>query len=110
MVEFADPDDVDEATHSWTKAMIACRAYGHSWQPSTVTLHDGSYVIRQRCGRRCGTEREGTMTMGGYLHGWRMTYREGYLLSHLGRVDQEGRARIRLATLRGVPILTEDES
>jgi len=90
--------------------MIACRAYGHSWQPSTVTLHDGSYVIRQRCGRRCGTEREGTMTMGGYLHGWRMTYREGYLLSHLGRVDQEGRARIRLATLRGVPILTEDES
>ena len=110
MTEFADPDDVEDATHHWSKAMLACRAYGHAWMPSTVSLHLGAYVIRQRCSRRCGTEREGTMTAGGYMQGWRMTYRDGYLLTHRGRVDAEGRARIRLATLRGVTILTEDQS
>ena len=109
-MEWADPQDIADATAGWSDAVIACRAYGHSWRPATVTMHLGTYTIRQRCNRRCGTERECAMDSAGhYVKRWQLQYREGYLISHLGRVDQEGRAIIRLASIRHLPVLEVDE-
>lgn len=110
MTQWADPDDVEAEATGWSDAVVQCRAYGHSWRPATVTSHMGTYTIRQRCSRRCGTERECAMdSQGRYAKRWQLTYREGYLMQHLGRVDQEGRARIRLASIRNLPVLEVDE-
>lgn len=109
-MEWASPDDVEEAAAGWSDAVLHCRSYSHSWRPATVTLHLGSYTIRQRCSRRCGCERECVMDSGGHLvKRWQIVYPENYLLNHLGRVDQEGRARLRLASLRHLPILEPDD-
>jgi hypothetical protein len=105
MTQWASPEDVEAEAAGWTDAVVTCRAYGHSWRPATVTSHNGAYTIRQRCNRRCGTERECAMdSRGHYMKRWQIKYREGYLMEHLGRVDQEGRARIRLASIRNLPV------
>lgn len=109
MVHWADPGDVADEAAGWTQAVLNCRSYGHAWMPSTVIRSGSGFTIRQRCSRRCGSERETVMDSRGYTHGWRMTYREGYLMKHLGRVDQEGRAIIRLASIRNMTILEVDE-
>lgn len=108
MTNFADPDDVASAAENWSDAAVQCRVYGHSWRPLTVTHALGAYTIRQRCSRRCGCERTATMNESGYFFGsWRMTYPDdGYLMARgTGRVDGDGRARLRLTSLRSMNVI-----
>lgn len=113
MTNWADPNAVESAATEWTNAQVMCRANGHAWRPQTVTHYPGVYVIRQRCSRNCGCYRECEMNDQGYLTSrWKMIYpqRGRYLLvdehgKSIGRVDAEGRARIRLASLRNVTIV-----
>jgi len=113
MTNWADARVVEAAAAEWTNAQVACRANGHAWRPQTVTHYPGVYVIRQRCSRNCGCYREAEMNEQGYLTAkWKMIYPKttNYLLvdengKSIGRVDQEGRARIRLASIRNVTIV-----
>jgi hypothetical protein len=111
MADTADPDAVEQAAQNWSDAMVQCRIFGHNWRALTVTHAMGSYTIRQRCSRRCGCERESVMNERGYLHGgWKLTYAEGYLLERgTGRVDGDGRARLRIVALRSMNVV-EGES
>ena len=113
MTHWADPSSVEAAAAGWTDAQVTCRANGHAWRPQTVTHYPGVYVIRQRCSRNCGCYREGEMNDNGYFTAkWKMIYpvRNNYLLQDdqgksIGRVDAEGRARIRLASIRHVTVI-----
>jgi hypothetical protein len=113
MVDNADPEVIEQAAADWTAGQVRCRSYNnHAWQPLSATRHGQSYLIVQRCSR-CRNERENTMNaQGHYLSGWKPRYRPGYLLPKgTGRVDEEGRARLRLLDLTRlrVTVAAEEE-
>lgn len=108
-MEWASPQAVEDATERWSDEQIACRSYGHAWRGHSVTHRPGVYTVTHRCAR-CGNARWQLMDERGYpLSPWRMRYEEGYLLHRVGRVGADGRAVLRLATLRGVFITEEAE-
>lgn len=105
MSDWAAPEDVRDAAANWTDGQVNCRVYGHAWRPLTVTHRPGLYTIFQRCGR-CRNERQQEVNERGYpVSPWRMTYVDGYLLRKLGRVGVDGRAVLRLQSLRGLPVI-----
>lgn len=100
MTYWATPQDVERAADGWTDDQITCRVYGHNWQPWTIRHSPGLFTILQRCGR-CGNGRQQEINDRGYpVSGWRPSYQEGYLLKGVGRLGIDGRAVLRLATLR----------
>jgi hypothetical protein len=106
---WASPADVERAASQWSDGQVNCRTYGHSWRPLTVTHRPGVYTIQQRCGR-CRTERHQEVNEQGFpITGWHMRYEEGYLLRNLGRVGADGRAVLRLTTLRALTVIEEPD-
>lgn len=105
MATWAERSTVENALVGWSDAQIACRAYQHTWRAHTVQHRPGVYTIIQRCSR-CYNRRTQDMNEQGYpVSPWRMEYRDGYLLpSQSGRVGADGRAALRLATLRNLTI------
>lgn len=109
MTTWATPEDVESATQSWSEGQVQCRIYGHSWRPFTATHRPGSYTIYQRC-QRCANQRWMEHDERGYpLTPWSIRYEEGYLLHKLGRVGHDGKAVLRMATLRGLLVVQESE-
>ena len=110
MTTWASRDAVEAAAAEWSDAVVQCRIYGHNWRPLTVFLRARVYTVRQRC-NRCRNEREQTMDSQGYtLGGWRMTYRDGYLMpAKSGRVDGNGRAALRITSLRALNVVEVEE-
>ena len=111
MSDFADPERISEQVSVWTQGQVRCRAYNnHAWSPYTVTEHPrtGVYSVTQRCSR-CRNRRRQTLSAQGYvLQRWRMVYGQGYLLPKgTGRVDDDGRAVLRLADLSSLTITQE---
>lgn len=105
MTDYADRGVVEDAIEGWTDGQIVCRANNqHAWKPFTVQRGVGYLLITQRC-TRCLNRRTAEMDNDGYmLTRWSIDYRTGYLLEGLGRVGPDGRAALRLATLRGLTI------
>jgi hypothetical protein len=95
-----------DAIDQWSDGVIECRAeFQHQWRRSTVAHRPGVYTIRQRCAR-CRNERERDISETGYvLTKWRRTYRPGYLLTGLGRLSEDSRATLRIASLRNAKII-----
>lgn len=111
-MRWADVAKVEEAAEAWNDNIIQCRIYSHTWRPNTVQSDGRTYTITQRC-TRCHSRRIQTMDSRGYAPtGWRYQYRDGYLLENLGRVDDDGRAVLRLAAIRNLTVLEypEEES
>jgi len=94
------------AIEEWSDGVIECRAeFQHQWRRSTVAHRPGIFTIRQRC-PRCRNERERDINEQGYvLSKWRRTYRPGYLLTGLGRLDEDDRAALRITSLRNANII-----
>lgn len=97
---------LDEAIEEWSAGVIECRSeFQHQWRRLTVAHRPGVYTIRQRC-VRCRNERERDINEQGYvLSKWRRTYRPGYLLAGLGRLDENHRATLRIESLRNAKII-----
>ena len=97
---------LDEAIDAWSDGVIECRAeFQHQWRRLTVAHRPGFFTIRQRC-TRCRNERERDINERGYVVSkWRRTYRPGYLLAGLGRLDEDHRATLRIASLRNANIV-----
>ena len=109
MTSWASPADVERAAETWSDGQVNCRTYGHAWRPLTVSHRPGVYTIFQRCGR-CRSERHQEVNEQGYqISTWKIHYEDGYLLHNLGRVGADGRAVLRLVTLRGLSIVEEPE-
>ena len=102
----ADERTLDEAVEQWSDGVIECRAeFQHVWRRLTVAHRPGVFTVRQRC-TRCRNERERDLNERGYVVSkWRRTYRPGYLLSGLGRLDDDHRATLRLAWLKSANII-----
>lgn len=96
----ADDVSLDDAIERWSSGTIECRGeFNHLWRRLTVAHRPGVYTVRQRC-TRCRNEREHDLNEQGYvLSGWRRSYREGYLVKGLGRMDEDDRARLRILSL-----------
>lgn len=92
---------VREATESIRTEHLACRDYGHAWQPFTAawSASERAYYVQLRCGR-CGTlrarliDRRGGQVSNGYV------YPEGYLVKGLGRLTGHDRDSVRLASVQ----------
>jgi hypothetical protein len=97
---------LDQAIDAGSDGVIECRAeFQHQWRRLTVAHRPGFFTIRQRC-TRCRNERERDINERGYVVSkWRRTYRPGYLLAGLGRLDEDHRATLRLASLRNANIV-----
>lgn len=104
MNTFADPAAVADVATGWTDRTLHCRTYGHGWTPSSVTRAGEGFVVKQRC-NRCRNSRQQDMDSRGYASPWRYIYADGYLTSGLGRIGGDGRAVLRLASLRHLTIL-----
>lgn len=109
MTTWATAGDIERAAEEWTDDQVACRTYGHTWRPRTVTHRPGVYTVVQRC-PRCTTVRAQQINESGYpLGGWRMSYDDGYLLHHVGRIGYDGRAVLRITNLRSMTITEEPD-
>lgn len=108
---YAAIEQVEEAAHAWSNAILMCRLYGHAWKPSTVTRNNRGYTVRQRCTRRCGCEREMLMDSRGYVvKRWALHYTDGYLLDkHTGRIGPDGKAVMRIVSLRHLTVIEGDD-
>lgn len=109
-MEYASRSAVEDAAYDWNDGQIVCRANNlHAWKPFTARRGRGYILLTQRC-TRCFNRRTAEMDEQGYLiTRWKIEYREGYLLKGLGRVGPDGRAALRLATLRGLTITDMEE-
>lgn len=97
---WASADAIEKAAVDWTDAQVTCRVYQHAWRPLTVRHRPGVFTVFQRCGR-CHNQRVQEINEQGYpVSAWRMTYQDGYLLKDVGRLGRDGRAVLRLVTLR----------
>lgn len=108
MSAWATPEDIQHAADEWTDGQVQCRIYSHSWRPLTVIHHPGAYTLYQRC-TRCSSERYQDINERGYpLSSWHIRYSDGYLLRNVGRVGQDGRAVLRLASLRSIEVREQE--
>ncbi len=98
---------LDDAIDQWTDGIIECRAgFQHQWRRLTVAHRPGVFTIRERCARCRAVERERDINERGYVVSkWRRSYRPGYLLEGLGRLDEDHRATLRIASLRNVTVV-----
>jgi hypothetical protein len=108
MTDWATPQAVEDAATQWNEGQIRCRAYGsHAWQALTVYHRPGVWTEVQRCDR-CRNERQQEVDERGYpLGSWRPAYIPGYLLRGVGRLGTDGRAVLRLTTLRAAHVIEE---
>lgn len=110
MASWATPEDVQKAADGWTDGQVQCRVYGHSWQSLTATHEPGVFTVYQRC-VRCGSERMQDIDERGYpMTRWQLRYRDGYLLRKMGRVGTDGRAVLRLSSIRSLHIAERDST
>lgn len=126
MTNYVDPDDLEAKAAEWTEAQLDCRVnIYHAWNRRNTYLvksSRGALTVRQRCSRRCGVEREATMNQrtGHLTSRWKLVYpnprAEKYLLRNehgksMGRIDHEGKARLRLLAWSNLPVLeVEDDA
>lgn len=108
MTRWADPSAVATVAEEWSDKLLHCRTYGHGWTPSSVTRAGEGFVVMQRC-PRCTNRRSQEMDSRGYATPWRYHYSEGYLTKDLGRIDNDGRAVLRIAAIRHLTILDPEE-
>jgi len=105
---WASPEDVQSAADRWTDGQVDCRIYGHSWRSLSAIRHPGAITVYQRCSR-CTSMRHQDINERGYpLSRWHIGYSDGYLLRNMGRVGQDGRAVLRLASLRSLTFVEQE--
>ena len=74
---------------------IACRSWGHSWKPHTVTQVGRRYVVRIIC-LRCECIRSESLSLDGQRQRHNSySYPQGYLVPGGGLGSVEGRQRVR---------------
>lgn len=91
---------VSSAISDMTDSQLQCRDFGHSWRPYTVEFvpQHRHYLEALRC-TRCRTMRVRVLSDSGALLGNRYIYSDGYLVQGVGRLEQEDRDAMRLASL-----------
>jgi hypothetical protein len=105
------PDEsLDDAMSRWTAGVLECRAEGyHPWRRLSVAHRPGVLTVFQRC-PRCRNERERDINEQGYpLTKWRRSYREGFLLRGLGRLDHDDKAHLMIASLQQMEWIEVDD-
>jgi hypothetical protein len=105
-----DDESLEEAMARWTAGVLECRAEGyHPWRRLSVAHRPGVLTVFQRC-PRCRNERWRDYNEHGYpLTKWGRSYREGFLLRGLGRLREEDRARLMVASLSNTQWVEVDE-
>ena len=103
---FATPESVREYAATLKTTFLECRDMGHRWQPFKVDAVGGTYVRVFRCSR-CKTEREQTLDARGHIMRNSYEYPDGYQSKGLGRMDDDGRSALRLASIERVFIKRE---
>lgn len=80
---------------------LACRDYGHAWQPFTAEWHrkQRAYFVQLRCAR-CGTVRARLLDRYGAQISNHYTYPDQYLVHGSGRLTGAQRDGIRLASVQ----------
>jgi hypothetical protein len=105
--EMEEVQTLDDAVERWTPGMLECRAANsHPWRRWTITHRPGAYTVFQRC-PRCRNERYRTMSdrTGQWLDShWSRTYRPGFLLKGLGRLNEDDRAMLRLRDIANAQV------
>lgn len=101
----ADPAAVHELIDEWPDEYLACRAGNHHWTPSRVEDARSFWLITEIC-PRCTSEREYDIhpVTGQQFGAKRIHYPDDFLAKGVGRIGQEGRDSIRLASvMRNMP-------
>lgn len=96
-------DDVAMFAKRLPQDFLLCRTWQHSWDPetSTVQRRGGHIHWGVECSI-CGTVRTCIMTARGEIVGNRYDYPEGYQSAGMGRISRDGRAQIRMETLKRI--------
>lgn len=122
-VGYADPSDIEKAAQDWTDGQRQCRLYNsHPWDDGMTFLvrqARGQLTIRQHCPRQCSAYRDAVMSeaTGLLTKHWQVKYPRpqedvpSYLLpSGTGRIDQYGRAKIRLMQYSNLKVLEPEDA
>ena len=96
----ASTEQIADAADRWTDDQLACRAFGHNWQP-----FDAEHVKRLRyyritllC-RRCTMRRYQEISERGIVFATWYTAPAGYHTEGLGQIVGEGKGIVRIASI-----------
>lgn len=99
VAKIATPRQVRAQVQDMDEAFLACKAYGHNWNPLTVEKTGSVYTQTLKCSR-CTSECVQDINRRGQLvSSRRYSYPDGYLFQGLGRVMGDARGVIRVAVL-----------
>lgn len=95
----ATPRDVRRVTEDMSGEFLRCHAFGHNWDPFTVSDVGRSYEVTLRCSR-CFSETRQMISKRGILQTSRKyNYAEGYLFKGIGRVRGDARGAVRIQAI-----------
>jgi len=94
-----EPDLLSTALDAYPDTFIACRDTGHQWQPSTAVRRPDKNIERILVCSRCEGRRTQLLDPRGYLLGSSYTYAKHYLMTGVGRLTTDSRARLRLTNI-----------
>jgi hypothetical protein len=78
---------------------LSCRDHGHLWAPlEAAWLQDGNIERTLGC-TRCEAKRLQYLDKNGYVLGGHYNYADGYAMKGIGRLDTDGRAVLRRASV-----------
>lgn len=96
----ATPEEAAELAKELSDAYLACRTYGHIWQPLTAVHNRSLHYWRatRRC-PRCTTEKVEEISERGHVLASWYVYADGYLTEGIGRLFGDARGVLRLAAI-----------
>jgi hypothetical protein len=99
----AKPHHLADTLHEMPVEHLACRDFGHSWQPFSAAwlAKERAYRTQLRCAR-CGTIRERWLDRYGAQVSSQYHYADGYLIHGLGRLTGHDRDAVRLASVQAL--------
>ena len=94
----ATKEALQQQMKSWTKDMLVCRTYQHSWDGYTVDPEGVNLLVTLMC-RRCESYKYQLLDgRTGHVINQSVDYPKGYLAKGLGRIVGEQRDQLRLET------------
>jgi hypothetical protein len=94
----ANMRDVEKMAGNLSDNFLHCRDFGHNWKMADVRREGRGFTRRMYC-PSCKLDKFQTLDSRGVVVDQKMRYPEGYLIQGMGRVNGDGKAVLRLASV-----------
>ena len=100
MAEKKNLTKIRDIAKRYDASMLDCRTIGHAWRPQSAAWLQGGGIEQILGCSRCEAKRIQYLDKQGYVTGRHYDYPEGYSIPGMGHMGADGRAVLRLASVR----------